>query len=108
MKTFIIIALVAIFFFAACKKNTVAPYQSQGVITGVDIFYCGFAGHCGGVKITIKNDPTPNPPAFYHIDTALTQFGISPDATFPINVSINWNHDPNYAGYIIVSKLKVD
>lgn len=38
MKAFIIIALVAI-FFAACKKNIVAPYQSQGVITGVDIFY---------------------------------------------------------------------
>ncbi len=108
MKTRILIALIAL-LFAACKKNNQTPsYQSQGAITGVDIFYCFNAGHCGGVRITIKNDTTKNAPPFYYIDTAITQFGISPDAKFPVNVSLNWKHDPNYPGYIIVSKLKVD
>jgi hypothetical protein len=108
MKTCIFIALAAL-LFTACKKNNQTPsYQSQGAITGVDIFFCNLASHCGGVRVTIKNDPTKNPPAFYYVDTAITQFGLSLDSKFPVNVSLNWKHDPNYPGYIIVSKLKVD
>jgi len=108
MKSFILIVLLAC-AFAACKKGSVAPYQSQGVITGYLIPPCYYnTGPCGGIEITIKDDPTKNPPSFYYIDTALSQLGISPNAKFPINVSLDWKHDPTYANYILVTSLKVD
>jgi hypothetical protein len=109
MKTCIVIVLLAL-LFVACKKSneTAARYQSQGVITGVQILFCPANLHCGGVEIKIKNDTTKNAPPMYLIDTAITALGISPNANFPVNVSLDWNHDSNYAGYIIVKRLKVD
>ena len=84
-----------------------APYQSQGVITAENLGPC-YTETCWGLEITIKDDPTKNPPSFYYIDTALSQLGISPNAKFPINVSLDWKHDPTYANYILVTSLKVD
>ena len=107
MKATILILLVAL-TFAACKKGGVGPYQSQGVIIGVFSGLCPKDLRCGGVEITIKDDPTKNPPPFYYIDTALTQLGISANAKFPINVSLNWKHDTTSTYYIIVTSLKVD
>jgi hypothetical protein len=65
---------------------------------------------CGGLEITIKNDTTKNPPPFYEINASLQQLGISENAKFPINVSLNWKHDTLPLGpynYIIVSQIKV-
>jgi hypothetical protein len=108
MKTRIFVALTALIFVACKKINDNPPYQSQGVIIGDFIGLCPLNLRCGGLEITIKNDTTKNRPAFYYIDTALTQLGISANTKFPINVSLNWKHDPTAAYYIIVSGLKVD
>jgi len=108
MKTYIFIALIAL-LCAACKKNNETPaYQSQGAIVGVKIMFCFAAGHCGGVEIKIKNDPTKNPPAYYLVDTSITRFGLNLNSKFPVNVSLNWKPDPNHPDYIIVNKLKLD
>ena len=65
---------------------------------------------CGGLEITIKNDTSKNPPAFYEINSTLSQLGISENTKFPINVSLNWKHDTGIFGnynYITVSQIKV-
>ena len=108
MKTYVPILLVAL-SFTACKKGGVAPYQSQGVITGYLIPPCYYnTGPCGGIEITIKDDPTKNPPPFYFVDTTLTQLGISDNTKLPKNVSLDWKHDPTTNNYLIVTSLKVD
>jgi len=107
MKT-LLTAVCLVLIFAGCKKNTVAPYQSEGVLTGYDLGECPT---CGGIEITIKNDPTTNPPPFYRINKTLGQLGISENAAFPINVSLNWKRDTTaqgFANFIIVSKIKVN
>lgn len=90
----------------ACKKSNVAPYSSQGTITGYDHGECPM---CGGLEITIKNDTTKNPLSFYRIDKTLTQLGISESTKFPINVSLNWQRETEPTGttYITVSQIKV-
>jgi len=108
MKTYILILLMAL-TFAACKKGDQAPYQSQGAIIGDDIRLCALeSGHCGGLEITIKDDPTKNPPPFYYIETDLAQLGISAGSKFPVNVILDWKHDPTDANYIIVTNVRVD
>jgi hypothetical protein len=106
MKTFILIVCLGLIFIS-CKKNNVAPYSSQGVITGYDPRTCA---ECGGLFITIKNDTTKNARPRYNINADLQQLGINPSAKFPINVSLNWKHDTTALGsfgYIIVSQIKV-
>lgn len=109
MKSFILIICLGLVFISCKKTGTgVAPYQSQGVITGYDPRMCPM---CGGLFITIKNDTTKNAPSRYDINQSLQQLGINPNATFPINVSLNWKRDTSALGafgYIIVTKIKVD
>jgi len=93
--------------FTACKKGGVAPYQSQGVITAENLGPC-YTETCWGLEITIKDDPTKNPPPFYFVDTTLTQLGISDNTKLPKNVSLDWKHDPTTNNYLIVTSLKVD
>ena len=106
MKPLILILLIAL-TFAGCKKNNQSPYQSQGVIISDDIFFCAAAQKCGGLKITIKNDPTKNPPPYYYVDSDLQELGINPNTKYPINVSLSWKHDTTSTDYIIVSNVKV-
>jgi hypothetical protein len=106
MKPLILILFIAL-TFAGCKKSNESPAPSRGVITGEDILFCPVSTKCGGLEITIKNDPTKNPPPFYLIFSSLQQLGISADVKFPINVSLNWKHDTTANDYIIVSNLKV-
>ena len=105
--------LAIIMLLLSCKKNSQSPaYQSQGVIFGdLILFTCnGCAG--GGLEITIKNDPSKNPPPYYMINSSLQQLGIDPNTNFPINVSLDWKRDTVQrwasANYIIVSKIKVN
>jgi len=106
MKTYILILLMAL-TFAACKKGGVAPYQSQGVIITENLGPC-LIETCWGLEITIKDDPTKNPPSFYFVDTTLTQLGISDNTKLPININLDWKHDPTANNYLIVTSLKVD
>ncbi len=107
MKPLLLILLIAL-TFAGCKKSNESPYQSQGVIIGDEILFCPAAStKCGGLEITIKNDPTKNPPPFYLIDLNLQQLGINPNTKYPINVSLTWKHDTTATDYIIVSNVKV-
>jgi hypothetical protein len=106
MKALILIVLIAV-PFAGCKKSNQSPYQSQGVITGLDILFCPVSTKCGGLEITIKDDPTKNPPPFYLIYSSLQQLGINQNTKFPINVSLDWKHDTTATDYIIVSNVKV-
>jgi len=101
------LVLFIILVFAGCKKSNQSPSPSLGVITGEDILFCPVTTKCGGLEITIKNDPTKNPPPFYLIFSNLQQLGINPNTKFPINVSLNWKHDTTAADYIIVSNVKV-
>jgi len=104
MKTLIIL-LCAGFIFIGCKKTGMAPYESEGTITGYDLRTCAM---CGGLEIVIKNDTTKNAPPFYDINSTLQQLGINENTTFPINVDLNWKHDTQCAGnIIIVSKIQV-
>ena len=105
MKTFIIILCIGL-TLAGCKKSGESPYQSLGVITGENLGPC-YTEQCGGLEITIKNDPTKNPPPFYYINPTLPQLGISANTKFPINVSLTWKHDTTATDYIIVSNVKV-
>ena len=105
MKPLLLILLMAL-TFAGCKKSNESPYQSLGVITGEYLGPC-YSEQCGGLEITIKNDPTKNPPPFYYINSRLSQLGISASMKFPINVSLNWKHDTTATDYIIVSNVKV-
>jgi hypothetical protein len=108
MRPIILFFLMAL-TFAGCKKSNESPsYHSLGVITGDEILFCPASIKCGGLEITIKNDPTKNPPPFYLIYSNLQQLGINPNTTYPINVSLDWTHDTTAADYIIVSKIKVD
>ncbi|SDS06803.1 hypothetical protein SAMN05216490_0478 [Mucilaginibacter mallensis] len=106
MKAFILIVCLGLITIS-CKKNSVSPYKSQGVITGYDLRTCA---ECGGLFITIKNDTTKNAPSHYDINEDLQQLGINPNTKFPINVSLNWMHDTTSLGkygYILVSQIKV-
>ena len=105
MKSFILILFMAL-MITACKKSNESPYQSQGIITGEYLGPC-YSLECGGLEITIKNDPTKNPPPFYYINSTLPQLGISASMKFPINVSLTWSHDTTATDYIIVSNVKV-
>jgi hypothetical protein len=93
--------------FSACKKSGVAPYSSQGVILGEDPRMCPF---CGGLKISIKNDPTNNPPEFYLINTSRSVLiNLGSDPHFPINVILDWKRDTSmYSGnFIIITRIKL-
>ena len=103
MKTLIFILCLGL-MVAGCKKNNETPYQSQGIITGYDLRTCQT---CGGIEIIIANDTAKNPPPFYDINSTLPQLGISANSKFPIDVSLNWKHDPSALGSIIVSQIKV-
>ena len=107
-RTFLTLAVIVLLF--SCKKTSESPYQSQGVIIGES--YADYTcAYCGGIEIQIKNDPSKNPPPYYRINSTLQDLGISPNAKFPINVSLDWKPDtiPDLAAhnYIIVTKLKV-
>lgn len=107
MKNLIMMILLAIAACGCTKKNTVSPYQSKGVLTGYDYAACAF---CGGIKITIQNDTAHTAPAFYRIDSTLSQLniaGVSSNASFPINVSLNWKLRPGYnpGNVIVVSNI---
>jgi hypothetical protein len=106
MRPIVLFLLMAL-TFAGCKKSNESPYQSLGVITGEDLIFCPLALKCGGLEITIKNDPTKNPPPFYLIYSNLQQLGIDPNTKFPINVSLDWKHDTTATDYIIVSNVKI-
>ena len=105
------LVLAVIVLLLSCKKTSESPYQSLGVITGVNIYYTCAGCVAGGIEIKIKNDPSKNPPPYYQIHSSLQDLGISPNAKFPINVSLDWKHDTipalAAANYIIVTKLKV-
>jgi hypothetical protein len=103
----IVLFLLMTLTFAGCKKSNESPYQSLGVITGADLIFCPPDIKCGGLEITIKNDPTKNPPPFYLIYSNLQQLGIDPNTKFPINVSLDWKHDTTATDYIIVSNIKI-
>jgi hypothetical protein len=108
MKTLILIFCLGL-IIAGCKKGSVSPYQSQGVLTGYDLRMCP-SPLCGGLLITIKNDTTKNPPPFYHANQTLTQLGINESTKFPINVSLNYKPDTGIFAtynYIIVTQIKV-
>jgi hypothetical protein len=108
MKTLILIFCLGL-IIAGCKKGSVSPYRSQGVLTGYDLRMCP-SPLCGGLLINIKNDTTKKPPPYYHTNQTLTQLGISESTTFPINVSLNYKPDTGIFGtynYIIVTQIKV-
>lgn len=98
--------LLATVAWGCTKKNTVTPYQSKGVLTGYDYTLCSF---CGGIKITIENDAPGGAPTYYRIDTTLAQLipGVGNNASFPINVSLNWKPrpSPNPGNFIVVSGI---
>ena len=104
-----ILFLAVVMLLLSCKKTSESPYQSKGVIFGdLILFTCnGCPG--GGLEITIKNDPSKNPPPYYLINEPLAQLGIDPNTKFPINVSLNWERDTVQpwasANYIIVNKI---
>ena len=103
MKTLILVFCLGL-IVVGCKKTNEDHYQSQGVITGYDLRTCQT---CGGIEIIIKNDTTKNPPPFYDINSTLPQLGISANSKFPIDVSLNWKHNPSAPGSILVSQIKV-
>ncbi len=99
--------LCLVFILSACKKSNVTPYSSMGVITGYDTRMCP---QCGGLEITIKNDPTVDPPPSYRINSnASTQFNLGSNPKYPINVTLDWRRDTSIHGgnYIIITRLKV-
>lgn len=92
-----------------CKKNNETSYNSIGVITGYDLRLCP-SPMCGGLEITINNDTAKQPPPFYHINSTLSQLGISESTKFPINVNFNYKPDTGFYAnynYIIITQLKV-
>jgi len=105
MKTLFLSLCLAV-CLTGCNKNGVTPFKSQGIITGEYFGPC-YNSECGGLEITIKNDPTKNPPPFYWISSSLPQLGISASTPFPINVTLNWKHDTSTYNYIIVTQIKV-
>jgi hypothetical protein len=106
MKTSLyIIALLLL--LTACKKDHQTTFESHGTLTGYDYATCAT---CGGIKITIANDTTKNPPPFYRIGSSLMQLGIPESTPFPINVELNWQHVTTpigNSGYITVSAIQV-
>ncbi len=106
MKTlFFIAALVLV--LTACKKDHQTTFESRGTLIGYDYGACAT---CGGIKITIANDTTKNPPPFYRIGSSLMQLGIPENTPFPINVELNWQHVTTplgNSGYINVSAIQV-
>jgi hypothetical protein len=108
MKT-LLITLSIFLLLTGCKKGSVNPYHSAGVITGYDLRLCP-SPMCGGLLITIKNDTAKNALAYYDIDSTLAQLGISESTKFPINVSLDYKPDTGVYGsygYIIVTHIKV-
>ena len=103
MKKIVIMLFLSV-VVTRCKRTSVDPYQSRGILTGYDFGACAF---CGGIKITIQNDTTMNAPPFYRIDTTLSQLGINKNTAFPINVQLNWQRrlGSNPGNYIIVSRI---
>ncbi|HEY4196977.1 MAG TPA: hypothetical protein VGM63_15650 [Mucilaginibacter sp.] len=97
-------AFFILLVLSACKKSNVTPYASQGTLTGYDLGACPM---CGGIEVVIKNDTTKNAPPFYRINETLTQLGIDANAKFPINVSLNWQHQEGTT-YIKVTAIKMD
>ena len=108
MKALIIFFCFSLIFIS-CKKSNQSLYQRAGVITGYDARMCPSPA-CGGLLITLKNDTAKNPPPFYHINSTLTQLGISENTKFPINVSLNYKPDTGLFAkynYIIISQIMV-
>lgn len=110
MKALICIFLTGMVFWGCKKSADTETYQSQGIITGYDMRQCA-SPYCGGLFITIKNDTTRNAPASYLINSTLPGLQIDQSTPFPINVSLNWQHDTSIPGinyHIIVTKIRVD
>jgi hypothetical protein len=106
MKTLVYIAALAL-LLAACKKEHQPAFKSKGTLIGYDNRTCQT---CGGLKITIVNDTTMNPPPFYLVGSTLQQLGIPESTPFSINVALNWQHANPPLGasnYITVSAIQV-
>ena len=104
----IIPVVCLLIMLSACHKSGVAPvYTSQGTIIGYDVGACAI---CGGLEITIKNDPTTNPPPFYRVNnSASVPINLGPNPKFPINVDLDWRPDTAMHGgyFIIISRIKL-
>jgi hypothetical protein len=113
MKT-LILSFFIIILFAGCKKTYVGSYQGyvgpyQGILTGYNMRACASPA-CGGMYITIKNDPSANPPSYYLINSTKQQLGIPEITPFPINVTLDYKPETGVYGtfnYIIVTKIAV-
>ena len=107
MKKLLLFVLV-MFVFAACKKNTVVPAHS-GVLLGYDMRMCP-SPMCGGLLITLNNDTAKNPPSYYHIGASLEQLGLDPKTKFPVNVDLSYKPDTGVFAtyhYIIVTQIRI-
>lgn len=103
---FVIISLFIFLSLSACQKEDLSLIHSQGVLVGPDLRTCAT---CGGLIITIKNDPTPNPPASYRLNSEKSvPFNLDNSLKYPINVDLIWKHDTSYSwsDIIIVRYIK--
>ena len=104
----IIPVICLLIIFTACNKSGVAPvYTSQGTIIGYDVRACPT---CGGLEITIKNEPTTNPPSVYKVNSsASVPINLGSNPKFPINVDLDWKPDTAMHGgyFIIVTRIKL-
>jgi len=101
----VVIAFSMLLCLASCQKEDMSLIHSQGVLVGLDPRMCPI---CGGLIITIKNDPTPNPPASYRLNPDQSvQFKLDTSLKYPINVDLYWKRDTTHViNYIIVRRIK--
>jgi hypothetical protein len=88
MKYYLTFLIVLLFFLLSCKKEE--AFMNKGVITGFDVRDCPC---CGGLMINFKGEQQSYTGEFYLIENDPSELGIDGNATFPINVKVDWTQE---------------
>jgi hypothetical protein len=81
----------------SCKKSE--TLEKKGVIN-LDVLYTCNACQGSSYDIKFSNDTL-----VYHIGNDLTQFGITPSANFPVNVTVN--STPAGGNFVNITALEI-
>ncbi len=79
---FVVIGFVG---FLSCKKE---EEYVDVLVTGYDWRFCDC---CGGYMVTTSDNPEPYEAEFYLVESFPSSFVITPDADFPLELSIRYN-----------------